>query len=205
MRIAVSWLAILGVLCCPAVLHAQSIGFDLHGIYAFDFDGDAGDFGQADFSDGAGGGGTFFFAFIPAIRIEFGADWIETKNKDLDDSPLKISPLTAAFRAGLPLEDLFLYAGGGLGYAICQLDTTGDADRSLAARGVYDLNIDNDIIYFAMIGAEITLSEHIGLRAEYRYNWLRTKLKYDDYLGNDGEEDINLDHQQVRAGMVVYF
>lgn len=205
MRVTVSWLAVLGVLCFPAVLPAQSIGFDLHGIYAFSFDGDSGDFGQADFSDVAGGGAAFFFAFIPAIRIEFGADWIETKDKDLDNSHLKISPLTAAFRAGLPLDDLFLYAGGGLGYAICRLNTAGDADRYLAARGIYELNIDNDIIYFAMVGAEITLSEHIGVRAEYRYNWLRTKLKYDDYLGNDEKENINLDHQQVRAGLVVYF
>ncbi|MDP8213881.1 MAG: OmpW family outer membrane protein [Candidatus Euphemobacter frigidus] len=205
MRTLSSWLVILAVLCFPAVLSAQSIGFDLHGIYAFKFDGESGAFGQDRYEDVVGGGATFFFAFIPAVRVEFGADWIETKNKDLDNSRLKISPLTAALRLGYPVGRFYSYLGGGLGYTIYRLRTTGDADRDLARRGIYDLNVANDLSYFAMAGVELVVSEHIGVRAEYRYCWMRTELKYDDWLGNDEEEDLNLDHQEIRCGLVVYF
>ena len=51
----------------------------------------------------------------------------------------------------------------------------------------------------------MTVSEHIGIRMEYRCSWMRTEYKYDDYLGNEEEEDLNLDHQQLRAGLVIYF
>jgi len=205
MRFLVPGVMLLSLLCFPAVLPAQSIGFDLHGIYAFDFNGDTGAFGEANYDNVPGAGASFFFAFIPSIRLEFGADWIETKNKDLDNSHLKISPVTLGIRAGLPLERFYLYLGGGLGYAIYRLQLTGDAERDLATRGIYSPDIDSDITYFAMAGAEMTVSEHIGIRMEYRYNWMRTEYKYDDYLGNKGEEDLNLDHQQLRAGLVIYF
>jgi len=205
MRVSLFWLVIVAIFSFPAISLAQSMGFDIHGIYAFDFDGDTGGFGEARYDDVPGGGASFFFAFIPSIRLEFGADWIETKNKDLDNSHLKISPLTVGLRAGIPLERFYLYLGGGLGYAIYRLQLTDDAESSLAAQGIYDPDIANDITYFAMAGAEMTVSEHIGLRAEYRYSWMRTEYKYDDYLGNEEEEDLNLDHQQIRAGLVVYF
>ena len=205
MRILVLGVILLNFLWFPAVLPAKSIGFDLHGIYAFDFDGDTGALGEANYDNVAGGGASFFYAFIPSIRLEFGADWIETKNKDLDNSHFKISPVTLGLRAGIPLDRFYLYLGGGLGYAIYRLHLTGDAESSLAAQGIYSPDIANDITYFAMAGAEMTISEYIGLRMEYRYSWMRTEYKYDDYLGNEDEEDLNLDHQQLRAGLVVYF
>ncbi|MEA1928930.1 MAG: outer membrane beta-barrel protein [Candidatus Auribacterota bacterium] len=204
MRISIPLVVILSLLYFPVVVSAQSIGCDIHGIYAFDFDGDTGAFGEADYDDVAGGA-SFFFAFIPALRLEFGADWIKTKNKDLDNSQLTLSPLTVGLRAGITLDRFYFYLGGGLGYAIYRLQLTGDAERDLATRGIYDPDIANDVTYFAMLGAEMAVSEYIGIRTEYRYNWLRTKFKYDDYLGNEEEEDINLDHQELRAGLVVYF
>ncbi len=184
---------------------AQPYGFEAHGIYAYDFNGEAGAFGQDKLDDVFGGGATFFFSFIPAVRVEFGADWIKTKDEDLDDSPLQISPLTAALRLGLPLGRFYIFGGGGLGYAICRLQPTDEIESYYAARGVYDLSVSNDLIYFAMAGAEFVISEHIGVRAEYRYSWLRTELRYDDYLGSGERQDLNLDHQQIRTGLVVYF
>ena len=158
MRILIPGLMILSLLWFPAVLPAQSIGFDLHGIYASDFDGDTGAFGEANYDDVPGGGASFFYAFIPSIRLEFGADWIETKNKDLDNSHLKIIPLTLGLRASIPFDPLYLYVGGGLGYAIYRLHLTDDAERELATRGIYSPSIDSDITYFAMVGAEMAVS-----------------------------------------------
>lgn len=205
MRLVLFFSALLGIFVFPLILSAQPIGFDLHGIYAYDFDGDMGSFGKSDYDDVPGGGASFFFALVPQIRFDIGADWIKTKNKDLDNSHLAISPLTVGLRAGMPLDKFYFYLGGGVGYAIYRLQLTGAASRNLAAQGVYEPSVTDDITYFATLGAEMAVSRHIGFRVEYRYSWMRTEFKYDDYLGNDEEEDLNLDHQEIRAGMLVYF
>ncbi len=180
-------------------------GFEIHGLTAFEFDGETSAFGEHRVRDGWGGGALFFFSFIPAVRVEMGCDWIETKDRDLDDSRIRIAPITAAVRAGYNLGDLYLYLGGGVGYALNDLSPSGDAEREYAALGFYDLGLSNDPTYFALAGAEYAFSRRFGLRLEYRYNRLRTHLTYRDWRGFEEKDKFNLDHQQVRAGLVVYF
>ncbi len=184
--------------------HAQ-YGFEIHGLSAFGFDGEASAFGEHRVRDDWGGGALFFFSFIPAVRVEVGCDWIETKDRDLNDSSIRIAPLTAAIRAGCNLGDLYLYLGGGVGYALNELSPSEEAEREYARFGIYDLGFSNAPIYFALIGAEFAFSERLGVRCEYRYNRLRTNLTYQDWAGFEEQEKFNLDHQQVRAGLAVYF
>lgn len=184
--------------------HAQ-IGFEAHGLSAFDFDGAAAAFGDHRVGSGPGGGASFFFAFIPAFRVEAGADWIETEDRDLAGSRIRIVPLTAAVRAGHNFGGLYLYLGGGAGYAVNDLSPSREAARQYGESGFYELGLSNVPVYFALAGAELVLSENFGLRLEYRYNWLRADITYQDWRGFENKEKFNLDHQQVRAGLAVYF
>jgi len=180
-------------------------GFEIHGLYGFDFNGESDTLGDPRIKSGPGAGASFFAAFIPAVRVEAGVDYIRTKVQDLDDSDIRIAPLTAALRAGYNLGDLYLYLGGGVGYALGKLYPKWSVEAAFAERGMYDLGVSNDPIYFALAGAELAFSRRIGVRVEYRYNRLRTNLTYQDYRGFENKEKLNLDHQQIRAGLVVYF
>ncbi len=198
------------ILVLPAALTIASAGraqygFEAHGLGAFQFDGEASAFGADRVKDGAGAGASFFFAFIPAVRVEVGADWIETKGRDLADSRIRIAPLTAAVRGGYNWGDLYLYLGAGVGYSLNRLYPNGEAVQEFAALGAYELNLSNDPIYFALAGAEFAFSDRLGVRLEYRYNRLRTHITYQDWRGFEEKEKFNLDHQQVRAGLAVYF
>ena len=184
--------------------HAR-VGFEVHGLSAFEFDGEASAFGDHRVRSGPGGGASFFFAFIPAFLVEAGADWIETEDRDLADSRIRIVPLTAVFRAGHNFGDLFLYLGGGLGYAVNDLSPSREAARQYGESGFSELGLSNVPVYFALAGAELVLSENLGVRLEYRYNRLRSDITYQDWRGFEAKEKFRLDHQQVRAGLAVYF
>lgn len=90
-----------------------------------------------------------------------------------------------------------------MGYTIYRPQITTAAARDLATRGIYDPSVANDITYFAMVRSKMDVREHIGIRMEYRYSWMRTEFQYDDYLRNEDEEGLNLDHQELRPGLVV--
>lgn len=205
MRILRGFIPVLpAALFLALTAHAQ-FGFEAHGLYAFRFDGETSAFGDQRVKDGPGGGASFFFSFIPAVRVEMGADLIETEDRDLADSRIRIVPLTAAVRAGYNLGDFYLYLGGGVGYALNNLSPSEEAERDYAESGIYELGLSNDPIYFALAGVEFAFSERLGVRVEYRYNRLRTNLTYQDWRGFEEKEKFNLDHQQVRAGLAVYF
>ncbi len=181
------------------------VGFEFHGLQAFRFDGETAVLGDHRVRDRMGAGASFFFSFIPEVRVEAGCDWIETRDRDLGDSKLRIAPLTAALRGGYNFGPLYLYLGGGAGYTLGKLYPSREAYQEWAEIGRYEPGLDNSPIYFALAGAEVVLSERWGIRVEYRYNWLRTKFTYQDWRGFQEKEKINLDHQQVRAGLAVYF
>ena len=56
-----------------------------------------------------------------------------------------------------------------------------------------------------LAGGEVALSDSVSLRGEFRYNWLRPDLKWEDWTGAEEKVRINLDHMQVRLGAVLYF
>ncbi len=184
---------------------AQRAGFELHGLYAFSFDGQAEGGGKDNLSDTGGAGASFVFPLGPYVKFDVGADWLQTENRDLDNSEIRLIPVVGALRAGIPLQGFYLYGGAGAGYSINHLELRGDARHLFPEQGRYNPELDNELIYFVLAGGEAALSDSVSLRGEFRYNWHRPDLKWEDWTGAEEKTRINLDHMQVRLGAVLYF
>lgn len=170
------------------------VGLALHGIFVPGFSGKMRDLTwggvgdlDMDFDRTFGGGASLVFPLGELGRFDIGADFLPHKWKE--DSRLKIRmiPVTAAFRLGVPLGDiLFLYGGGGGGYSFNEFKVPGFSESG------------GDFIYFACGGVEIQLSPEISLRGEGRYYW----HEYDAF---EDLASVKLDHFQMRTGMVFWF
>ncbi|MDP8236153.1 MAG: outer membrane beta-barrel protein [Candidatus Erginobacter occultus] len=161
------------------------VGLDLHGIYAFEFSDD--DIAEL---DGAfGGGASLVFCLGDFVKLDLGGDWYKPEFKDFSDVKIELIPVTGTLRIGIPIEDVaFIYGGGGAGYTFINWDQTGvDSDV-----------LDGSVTYHACGGAEILFNESIGIRAEFRYIWLKPEWK-------DSNDKVELNHMQARGGLVLYF
>ena len=177
-----------GVFLAASTSLAGGLGLEAHGLYAFNFNDSASDGSNAE--NAFGGGASLVFNLHENIKLDLGADYYNPENKDDSDEDVQFFPICAALRVGGRLESLFLYAGGGLGYSFTW--------ETLPLEATFE----NGMIYFACGGAEFSLNEHLYLRGEFRYNWLRPELKVES---TGYSQDINFDHMQVRAGLGVNF
>ncbi len=175
---------------------AQAVGLEAHGLYAFNFDGDT-DLGTIEPDDSFGGGGNLVFCATPYLKFDLGIDYLKADLKDsgipgVDGGDVEMLPLTLGVRAGPTFEPVFLYAGAGIGYSYN--DASGGGDW---------VDLKDCVTYYACLGAEIGLTEHLVLRPELRYNWLIPELEVGLFGG--WQEDWKLDHFQGRLGLGVYF
>ena len=173
-----------------AVSPAQTAGIEAHGLFAFGFDGELEGVGDTDLDNGGGFGGGVVFKLSEFIRADVGGDWIRTEYKDADKADVTLIPVTACLRVGGDLDVLYAYCGGGAGYSFNDIDVSG-------------LKLKDAPIYFALVGAEIGLTDIAVLRGEFRYNWHRPDLEATG-LGDDKAE-LQLDHMQLRLGLGLYF
>ncbi len=172
------------MLALGTVASAQ-VGLDLHGIYAFEFSDDD----MAELDGAFGGGASLVFKLGDFVRLDLGGDWYKPEVKDFSDSKIEYIPVTGTLRVGVPIEEVaFIYGGGGAGYTFINVDEPGTPD---------DL-IDDSMTYHACGGAEILFNENIGVRAEYRYIWLKPEIK-------DTSTKVEMNHMQVRGGLIFYF
>ncbi len=161
------------------------VGLDLHGLYAFNFNDD--DIAELDGT--FGGGASLVFCLGDFVKLDLGADYYKPKFKDFSDVKVELIPVAGTLRVGLPIEDVaFIYGGGGAGYTFINWDE----------KGVSSDVLDGSVSYHACGGAEILFNESIGIRAEFRYIWLKPEVKNTD-------TKVKLDHMQVRGGLVLYF
>lgn len=142
-----------------------------------------------DMDSSFGGGGAFVFKLGDIARFDLGGDFQQVKLTDSRNIKVRMVPVTAALRLGVPIANvLYLYGGGGVGWSFNTFKGTA-------------IDLDDGLIYFACGGGEVSLSDQIALRAEFRYNWHKPDL--DDGSGDDG--DLQLNHSQLRGGLVFYF
>jgi len=188
MLVAVIGLA-LAVSVGPAVF-AQNTGLELHGLYAFGFNDEIKYGSHAD--DTFGGGASFVFCLGENVKLDLGGDYFKPEAKNNSDQKAQLIPVTGTLRVGVPLEMVYLYAGGGAGYSFNEYDGPGDDV----------LELEDCFTYHACGGGEFMFNENIGLRGEFRYVWLKSEWKE---KSSGDKIDVKFDHMQVRAGLMFYF
>lgn len=118
-------------------------------------------------------------------------------------------PAEAGLVLMLPLGSvLTLHGGGGVGYYFYHLDAELDGHLG-GRRWSYDEEIDmkDDVGWYALAGASFRLCRHFSLFAECRYTGTSTRFKHpEDYgLGKDGNKEIDLSGVGVQAGAMFDF
>lgn len=138
------------------------------------------------------GGASLIFKLGEVGRFELGADYIPLKlDQDMGGDSIKIRliPVTASLRLGIPAGDHFyLYGAGGVGYSFNEIrfeDLWGTEKET-----------GGGLALFAGGGAEVALNHHISLRAEVRQFWHKWDF--------DEDVDIKLNHLQTRASIIFW-
>ncbi len=168
------------------------VGLDLHGLYAFNFNDDDDGFNG---DDTFGGGASLVFCLGDIVKLDLGGDYLLPENEDDSDVKAQLIPVTATLRIGVPIEEVaYLYVGGGGGYSFNDWDLKGGDDD------LFDL--EDCFTYHACGGAELLFSPNIGIRAEFRYIWLKPESKFKP---TGTKTDVKFDHMQARGGLVLYF
>ena len=188
LMLGVSLVLLLG----SQVLAQPQAGFELHGLYGFNFSDDF-----LELEKGWGGGASFIFCLGEFVKLDLGGDYIRPQIKDVDDYYVQLIPVAGTIRFGPQIGEIaYLYVGGGAGYSFNDLDFKDDADKGL--------DLEDCFTYHACGGFELSFTEDktIGFRGEFRYVWLEPEIKN---KATGEKEDWKMDHMQVRGGFVVYF
>jgi len=189
---------VMAGITCPAF--TQTFGIKATGMYAFEFSGDLKP-GEAKPEDTFGGGLAIFCAVTPYLKLDLGVDYLNPDIKDMDTAEIELLPVTFSVRGGPNIGPVFLYAGGGIGYSY---------NKYSGGSSAYWITLKDCPIYFACLGAEISLTEYLFIQPEFRYNWLSPDLKYEKFIADQGwvpadEDDWELDHLQFRLSLGVGF
>ncbi|HMP90290.1 MAG TPA: OmpW family outer membrane protein [Kiritimatiellia bacterium] len=142
-----------------------------------------------DAEDEFGIGAKLQFSLDQAITMELRASIFQFEDSEGGIKvELDVIPLEAGLLFNLaPGAEFNPYIGGGAGYYIM--------DAEISAGGLSsDLDIDNEVGYYAVAGAELKLADNIALFVEAKYTWLKIKkvegisadAKLDGFGGNAG-------------------
>ena len=149
--------------------------------------------------DGIGAGAKLQLEVVPNLLMEFRGTYFEDIGDGEDgegvDNKLQIIPAEVGLIISFPVADLFKpYAGGGAGYYL--------ADASVEADGMdEDIDIDDEIGYYAVGGIELGLAKNFFLFAEYKYTW----VEIDTFIIEDVEFEgaSTLDGPGGSAGLLL--
>ena len=140
--------------------------------------------------------GSGFFASRYEDVYVAGEGWSE------NTTTLSILPLEAGLIAFLPLGNTFsLYGGPGAGYYVIDgefMNEQGPWTR------YYDIDLDDDFGFYALLGARAQLARNIALYLEGKYTWVETSFEREaDFLGI--AQDLDLSGFAFDAGMLFTF
>ena len=107
-------------------------------------------------------------------------------------------------------QKISLYGGPGVGYYFFDGETTlsqGPLDIN------YDIEMDDEVGFYALIGARAQLARNVALFLEGKYTWVETNLKHDAIALNalreiqitEVDQDIDFSGLSVEAGMIFTF
>ena len=129
-----------------------------------------------------------------AIALELRASIFEFKDEEGGiEVTLDVIPLEAGLIFSLaPGKDINPYIGGGAGYYIMDGEVKLGGMKS-------DLDVDNEVGYYAVGGIEVKLGKSVALFVEAKYTWLKIKK----VEGIDA--DAKLDGIGGNAGLLLRF
>ena len=128
-----------------------------------------------------------------------------------NDTTVVVAPFEAGLVGFLPLtQKISLYGGPGVGYYFFDGETTlsqGPLDIN------YDIEMDDEVGFYALIGARAQLARNVALFLEGKYTWVETNLKHDAIALNalreiqitEVDQDIDFSGLSVEAGMIFTF
>lgn len=150
-----------------------------------------------DTDDPAIGGGVKLKApLMPNLCVELRGSYLVEFLDDSDEE--SIIPLEAGLVIEFPVADqLTIFAGGGAGYFISP-----EYEVDVPGWGSADLDLDDEVGYYVVAGAELKLNESVALFAEAKY----TAVEFDgaEVDGTDVDfEDSELKGLGVNAGLML--
>lgn len=162
-----------------------------------------------DIDDAYGGGAKLKLELTPVICLEFRGTYFDAfKHEESgpgykEEDKLRIIPVEAGVVLDMPIDPVWIYAGGGAGYYIFDDGeiniTMGDETTSL------DVDFDNEWGWYAVAGIEFSLSRQVALFCEAQYRWVKAEKGDIKSEGADldfDDADIKLDGFGVNAGML---
>ncbi len=173
-------------------MRADRSGLSLHGAFIPKFTAKTRGGGvseDVDMRRALAGGAAFVFKISEVGRLDLGADYIPLKFDEDSSVKLRMIPVTASFRLGIPVgNSLFFYGAGGGGYSFNELRVPGEKDSGGGA------------ILFAGGGLEAALGRDVSLRGEVRHIWHKQQF------GTGATSfDLELNHVQARTAIVFWF
>ena len=178
-------LMVLMLIGLGAVVATAGSGVGIYGSY----------FNADDPGPGFGGGIKIKTDLSEYFGVEARASCITQFDEDDTDDGVYLIPLEAGLLFNLPLQDspLNLYGGGGIGYAIIP-----EAD---------DVDLDDEICFYAVAGVEFSLSDSASLFAEAQYRVLEVDgAEVDDYGEVDlDDEKVDFSGFGINAGLLFRF
>lgn len=117
-----------------------------------------------DLDNAWGGGAKIQIEVVPSIYLEGRLGYFPEAEDNGDDGPkLDIVPVELAGVLKFPVDQFTPYLGAGAGYYLF--------DVKDVPTGI-DVTVDDEIGYFGVAGAELSLGANVSLFGEAKYTWL---------------------------------
>jgi len=134
--------------------------------------------GLENFKTGFNGEIDYGYKFIPNFALEAGVGWYSAVDKDNSDIKVTVVPVTLTAIGILPIDQIDLIGGVGLGYYSAKAEAPGFSEDKGA------------VGYHLLIGADYNLTNEVALGLEGK--WFQSKPKFNDTDTDVGGIDLNL-------------
>lgn len=148
-----------------------------------------------DLDEGYGGGVKLKSDLGDVVSIELRGTYYGDMSDDIgaNDVDVQVIPVELGLALNIPLGDaLVLYAMGGAGYYFLDAEVNDQ-----------DVDLDDEVGWYAGGGIEITLGEGVSLFAEGQYRAVEGQAKDDKADDIDNDFDIDLAGVAINAGLLL--
>ena len=156
-----------------------------------------------DFDESYGIGAKLDVDINDLLTVEVRTAFYDTLGKGLRigsvpfETDLEIVPLEVGLAIDIPIADrLQPYIGGGLGWYILE------ADVAVAGRR-QEINIDDELGFYAVGGLRLGLNPNLELFGEYQYRNVETTLSNDSFSNRIQSVDVGLSGSSVNVGLLL--